>query len=335
MPLTTLVTGVGGLLGQGIIKALRISKYKQHRIIGCDTSPESVGLYLCDKGYIVPEAQSENYIALIAQICAEERADVLFIGSVPEMLPLAENKEYLREKTGVCVVSPEKEIINLGIDKHKTITFLRNNGLPCPESILCVDEKAIEELVRKVGFPLIIKPRYGRGSRDMHFIKDYEELNFYIKRVEEPVIQEYIGSDSGEYTCGVFSTGDQIFVISLKRELKQGITGKAVICPDERIETLCEKVARRLQLRGSINVQLRDGRQGLMVLEINPRYSTSTPIRAHFGFNDVEWAIDTFLFGEKINYQSATKGLAIRFWEEFYINNDNKEPEIVDLVRLH
>jgi carbamoyl-phosphate synthase large subunit len=101
MPLTIIVTGTGGLLGQGILKALRISKYGQHRIIGCDTSLESVGLYLCDKGYIVPRAHAETYIEVITQICAEERADVLFIGSVPELLPLAENKEYLRKKTGV------------------------------------------------------------------------------------------------------------------------------------------------------------------------------------------------------------------------------------------
>jgi carbamoyl-phosphate synthase large subunit len=335
MPVNIVVTGIGGLLGQGILKALRISKYKQHKIIGCDTSRESVGLHLCDKGYIVPNAQAETYIDAIAKICAEETADVLFIGSVPELLPLAKNNEYLREKTGVHIISVEEEIIELGLDKYKTVAFLRNNDLPHPESVVDEDEVAIEELVYKVGFPLVIKPRYGAGARDMHIVSDFEELSFYRERVKEPVIQEYVGSDSEEYTCGVFSTGEQVFVISLKRELKYGLTRKAVICPDERIEALCTKIAVLLKLRGSINVQFRYGHKGPAVLEINPRYSSSTPIRAHFGFNDVEWAIDAFLFGEKINYQPACKGLAIRFWEEFYMIDDNKrDHEFIDLGKL-
>jgi len=335
MPLTMIVTGTGGLLGQGIVKALRISKYGHHKIIGCDTSLESVGLYLCDKGYIVPEAQSENYIEVITRICTMERADVLFAGSVPELLPLAENNEYLREKTGVYVMSIDKEIISLGFDKYETGVFLRTNGISSPESVVGDDERAIEELVDKVGFPLIVKQRYGRGSRDLRLANDFEELNFYRKRVKDPIIQEYIGSDSEEFTCGVFSTGEQTFVISLKRELSIGITGKAAIYPDKGMEALCEKIAGLLKLRGSINVQFRRGHKGFVVLEINPRYSSSTPIRAHYGFNDVEWAIDAFLFGNKINYQRPTKGLAIRFWEEFYLSNSNEHNhEIIDLRKL-
>ena len=49
-----LVTGVGSLLGQGILKSIQNSKLDCH-IIGTDYFSSAVGLYWVNKGYLLPD----------------------------------------------------------------------------------------------------------------------------------------------------------------------------------------------------------------------------------------------------------------------------------------
>ena len=56
--------------------------------------------------------------------------------------------------------------------------------------------------------------------------------------------------------------------------------------------------------------------------EINARFSGTTPIRAHFGFNDVELSLRHFILNEDITDAAipVKEGIALRYWNEIYIN---------------
>ena len=49
-----LVTGVGSLLGQGILKSINDSSL-DYSVTGTDYFPSAVGLYWVDKGYLLPD----------------------------------------------------------------------------------------------------------------------------------------------------------------------------------------------------------------------------------------------------------------------------------------
>ncbi len=70
------------------------------------------------------------------------------------------------------------------------------------------------------------------------------------------------------------------------------MTGWAKIIDDEEISQMCEAIANGLNLRGSMNVQLRLTDQGPRVFEINPRFSSTTAMRHLIGFSDVLWSLD-------------------------------------------
>ena len=59
----------------------------------------------------------------------------------------------------------------------------------------------------------------------------------------------------------------------------------------EAIRQLLEFVAHRLQLRGSINVQLRKTTRGPVIFEINPRFSSTVMFRHQLGFTDLLWSL--------------------------------------------
>ena len=55
---------------------------------------------------------------------------------------------------------------------------------------------------------------------------------------------------------------------------------------------MCELIAQGLDLRGSMNIQLRLTDKGPRVFEINPRFSSTVLMRHRIGYSDVLWALD-------------------------------------------
>ena len=91
-----LVTGVGSLLGQGILKSIQQSRLKC-RIIGTDYFPSAVGLYWADKGYILPDIlkpkiQESVWIDYLIDFIKKEKVQLLIPGLDFEIQILSRNK---------------------------------------------------------------------------------------------------------------------------------------------------------------------------------------------------------------------------------------------------
>ncbi len=67
MKLNILVTASGGAIGQGIIKAIKMSNLNCN-IIATDNQPYAAGLYRGAAGYLVPLAKSPDFIDAIIKI---------------------------------------------------------------------------------------------------------------------------------------------------------------------------------------------------------------------------------------------------------------------------
>src|SRR3546814_6554984 len=68
------------------------------------------------------------------------------------------------------------------------------------------------------------------------------------------------------------------------------------------IESLCATVARALDLRGSINIQLRLGSRGPMIFEINHRFSSTVVFRHRLDFSDLLWSLQEQILGKQMQY---------------------------------
>ena len=76
------------------------------------------------------------------------------------------------------------------------------------------------------------------------------------------------------------------------RRLIGGYTGWAKVIDDDSASQMCETIAKGLNLRGSMNIQMRLTSQGPSVFEINPRFSSTVLMRHRIGSSDVLWALD-------------------------------------------
>lgn len=317
------VTGVGSLIGQGIIKSITRSQYaSEYTIIGFDYFKDTVGSFWCHKNYILPDILKEElreiWLDTIIQIINDEKIQILFIGIDFELPVLAKNKIFIESKTSCKVMVSGSNVIEIGNDKFKTYEFLKNNGLNYPQTFI-PDECDWSKIV----YPVIVKPRIGARSIGVTKVNSEAELQRALDLAKEPIIQECIGDETTEYTCGVISLNKKAEqIIVLNRSLKQGNTYLSEYKNNfpEIIYDYLKDITALLQPYGSTNYQLRMDHQGIPKLfEINPRHSGTTYMRTLFGFNEVIYILKNILEDKTISFD-LKEGKAMRFYDEALVS---------------
>jgi len=325
--LNILVTGVGSEVGQGIIKALRLSKYKCN-IVGCDANPDSAGFFMSDSHYVIPMASSKDYLDNVIKICKNRSINLIFPGIDQELKILSKNRSLFKNINAVLIVQPEK-LLDTFSSKYNTYQFLKDNGILVPETVLVNSKMNVKKIIDKLKFPIILKQDISHGSKGMYMASNKEDLNLYLQLAKNKkyVIQQYLPDDDEEYTCAVFNCKrlKEPYVIIFKRKLVEGVSGIAEVIFDEDIMSVCKKVAKYSDLEGAINIQLRKFKNMPFIFEINPRYSSTVGFRANCGFNDIEMAVDYFLFGKIPAKPAIQNKKVLRYKDEIYIDKKAKK----------
>ena len=117
-----LVTAVGGIIGEGIVKSLRFANMDEnspvkYRIIGVDMNDKAAGLYRCDSGILIPSASSTDYVESIMRIVNDNDISAIYVGSDIELAKLARAKPDIESNSNVVVVSNPLEVIETARDK--------------------------------------------------------------------------------------------------------------------------------------------------------------------------------------------------------------------------
>lgn len=317
-----LLLGVGGNVTQGILAVLN-KKREQYNVIGACISEESIGLYMCDKSYISPLASEATFIKWLIDICNKEKIDIIFTGVEEIIFKIIENEEFIKNSTKAIFIGSSLEKLKIGNDKLKTCEWLKENNLNYPYFADGNKNSEIQELIKKVGFPLIAKPKNGKGSQGINILNSYDQLT-NIEELDKYVIQEYLGSDNEEYTVGCYSNkeGKTQDIIIMKRKLKYGTTFMAEIVQNELVYQEARKICDLFQPKGPLNIQMRVHNNKAICFELNVRFSGTTPFRAEWGYNDVEAIIQEYIFNENIegflNPLKSAKGY--RYFNEIYID---------------
>src|SRR5918994_5524400 len=107
---SVLVTATGGIVGQGIMKSLRLATSSSlspicYRILAVDSSPLAAGLYRSDIGLVVPKASDPEYIDSIITHLKNYDVDALFVGSDEELMAIATTKKRIEKE------SPDKVLV--------------------------------------------------------------------------------------------------------------------------------------------------------------------------------------------------------------------------------
>jgi carbamoyl-phosphate synthase large subunit len=112
----------------------------------------------------------------------------------------------------------------------------------------------------------------------------------------------------------------------MRRDLRDGNTYRAFTVKDKELDILVKRWTEALQPFGPANFQFRIDKFGVpKVFEINGRFSGTTPLRAHAGFNEVEMCIRKMLWDEPIEQPEIRSVTILRHWSETVIAPERTE----------
>lgn len=312
-----IVTGIGGNVGQGILRNIR-SSFPDLYLIGVDISEFTSGNYLCDSTFKVPYAIDEQYIPSIQEIIKKEGGVSLIIPSTDiEVYYLALNQQMIDAR----IAASDASISKLYLDKYETYLYHQKFNIPFAKSWLPLDYDFSEN-------DIIAKPREGRGSRGI-LINPTNPQDLGEDYLVQPLIR------GKEITSAVYVTkSNEIHgVFTMERELLNGTTSKAKVTfeYDNKVKSIVEKMVALGGLRGSFNVQSIVNNDGEIIpFEVNCRISGTNSIRHNLGFQDVKYTIQEYHFEQIPDKPTPIDGIATRILLDVIYPNSRDEKSIIN-----
>ena len=322
---TILLTGAGGPAPFGMITVLRDWGY---RIIAVDMLSDTPAFFFADAAYVVPAGNSNEFIPVLRYICQKEKVNAI-VSVVDEELSAVLDLE----KDDIQVIQPQKNFVDLCLNKYKCMKKLKQEGLSAPETW------KVHEVPHDALYPLFIKPNVARGSRGIGKVYSKREFDTFINdsnyEENDLIVQPYYDGEEFTVSVIVWRDGEVQAVVPKKIIRKVGVTQFAVTRKNKKIESLCLKIQKKLKANGPFNVQLRLDKYGTpRPFEINPRFSTSITLTMAAGVDELGGILSQALFGRDSHQFSKWKEgiVLIRSTQDHFITESEYQNHPIELL---
>ncbi|MCG9584137.1 ATP-grasp domain-containing protein [Vibrio tubiashii] len=317
-PIKVLVTGVGAIIGYGIVNNLRKIPDLNLHIVGIDIFPDAVGRHWCDSFIQGVYAQSPEFSDFILSLVKRHGINLIIPGIEQDVDALAHLIEHGKLPSNLVAINSKS---GLKVFQNKLNTSLLQAELNIPH-IPFMDAASVdstEQVVKECGLPCIYKPYSAYAGKGLAILHTASEVEAKLS-LNEGIFQKYIQSNK-EYTVSVFGLDDGTFInpIAFERRLgPDGATHKAKVIDFSLFEQTITLFCQKTTPKGPTNFQFiaDDSSDSVFLLEVNPRVSSSTSIRQKFGINEAKMCIEFYLFSKTPSQQTVRFGSAERFIDE-------------------
>ena len=276
-----------------------IRKYIEENCLNCKVVILSDNMYcpsqhFADEFILLPSKNNKYISEFLKDIIIKNQIKGLFVASNFDIEFILEIEKWLINK-GIVYFAPIRKTLKICISKKKIFKFLSQNKILTP----CIYDysyllKKID--IKNLKYPLVLKPDIGQGSYNVHTIHNFDEFQYFYRRIEKPIIQQYI---SGEhYTIDCFN--------NLKKQLKIYVPRKRLVVErshssvselinDEVIKELAFSLSNKLFITGMWNFQLIKNADGYFIYDINPRLASGLIYSIVSGIYFQKYIVDSLL----------------------------------------
>ena len=201
----------------------------------------------------------------------------------------------LNEK-GIAIIGTSFDDMDIAEDRGRFSDMLKELGIPYPRYGTAYNTDEAIEVARQVGYPVLVRPSYVLGGQRMRIVINDEELEKGVLSLLKhlpgnKILIDHFLDRCQEAEIDAIFDGEQFHVMGVMEHIEPaGIhSGDSnAVLPQfnltplvvETMEEYAEKIARKLNIKGLINIQfaIKDG--NVFVIEANPRASRTTPFIA-------------------------------------------------------
>ncbi len=182
---------------------------------------------------------------------------------------------------GAVLLSPGPELIALASDKCATANWLRDAGIPVPETARC---RTLDQVPRTITWPAVLKPIHGAGSQGVRYV-DSRQAASILSGCQEFCLQQYATGKPAS-VAAICGPVQQMLLPPCWQHLDSRsfayLSGSRINEPAyvKRASDLAERVLASLpDPRGYLGIDLilgpREDGSTDFVIEVNPRLTTS------------------------------------------------------------
>ncbi len=310
------------------------------KVFVSNSDENCVSFQYADESIVTPIIYDENYIPFLLDICKKKSIDVLISLFDIDLLVLAKNKNKFKE-IGTNVIVSNEEIISVCNDKWLTYNFLKNHSFNTPKTFLKIDDVLVQIKLKKLCYPIIVKPRFGCGSISICLARDEEELLFYSKLVKENVMSSYLKYESSvtndvviyqeclkgqEYGADVINDlngKNKSIIIRKKIAMRSGETDIAEIVENELIEKELKKLSRLTNHIGNLDCDIFIEDKIVYILELNARFGGGYPF-SHIAGCNLPKAICEWIKGNDVPNELLLARIGVKAFKEIAITKEIK-----------
>lgn len=318
-----LVSGASGIVGYGVLRSLKRAG-GQFTLIGTSIYSDSAAQGFCDIFELAPPTADAAYLGWLIATIRKHSVDLVIPGIELDMFEWAEHAQEI-QAAGAAALLNDLSLIRLCKDKWAFYSDLRCSGMDC--AIETTLDNEFGALKARFGLPFLLKPRHGFGSKGIILVDSEKTFLAHQSEIGPTLMaQPIVGREEDEFTTSVFGDGQggNCASMTLKRKLsKDGFTEKAEVASTGEFAAAIKALCERYRPVGPTNFQFRKCPGGVKLLEINPRISSSTSIRAAFGYNECAMAVDYFLDHRTPVQPPIRGGRAARYIDEQIFYEDS------------
>lgn len=255
-------------------------------IVNCNPETVSTDYDTSDKLYFEP-LTAEDVLSIY-----EKEKPLGVIAQFGGQTPL--NLASQLERAGVKILGTSPEIIDLAEDRDRFREVMDKLGIPMPEAGMAVTADEALDTAHKIGYPVMVRPSYVLGGRGMEVVYDDDALSNYMAAAigvtpDRPILIDRFLQHALECEADAICDGMHAFVPAVMEHIElAGIHSgdSACILPSvnidaqhlETIKDYTRKIAEAMHVCGLMNIQYAIENGTVYVLEANPRASRTVPL---------------------------------------------------------
>mgnify|MGYP000123801375 FL=1 len=261
-------------------------------MVNCNPETVSTDPDTSDRLYFEP-LTAEDVLA----ICRVEASRGELLGVIVQLggqTPLKLAKPL--EAAGVPILGTSPEAIDLAEDRDRFKLLLERLHLAQPPNDVCTSEAEAVAKAEALGLPIVLRPSYVLGGRAMRIVHTLDEVRRFFAEARAaseigPVLLDRYLADAIEVDVDVVADPDTVVVAGIMEHIEEaGIHSGDSACslppyslPEATVREIgrqAEALARALEVRGLMNVQMAVKDGTIYILEVNPRASRTVPFVA-------------------------------------------------------